>query len=86
MRGTQLNPTARLALFIPVCQATQHAHRKGIIHQDIKPSNVLVTLHDGKSVPKVIDFDVGTVLAGFGIGGLAFALAAQDTLKTCLDY
>ena len=29
----------------------------------------------------MFEFDVGTVLAGLGIGGLAFALAAQDTLK-----
>lgn len=33
------------------------------------------------AVLKLFDFDVGTVLAGLGIGGLAFALAAQDTLK-----
>ena len=43
---------------MPVCQAIQHAHQKGIIHRDIKPSNVLVTLYDGKPVPKVIDFGV----------------------------
>jgi eukaryotic-like serine/threonine-protein kinase len=55
---TQLNPRERLALFIPVCQALQHAHQKGIIHRDIKPSNVLVTLYDGKPVAKVIDFGV----------------------------
>jgi serine/threonine protein kinase/tetratricopeptide (TPR) repeat protein len=54
----RLNPRERLALFIPVCQAIQHAHQKGIIHRDIKPSNVLVTLVDGKPVPKVIDFGV----------------------------
>jgi serine/threonine protein kinase/tetratricopeptide (TPR) repeat protein len=53
-----LTPRERLELFVPVCEAIQHAHQKGIIHRDIKPSNVLVTLYDGKPVPKVIDFGV----------------------------
>jgi serine/threonine protein kinase len=54
----QLSPRERLELFIPVCQAVQHAHQKGIIHRDLKPSNVLVALYDGRPVPKVIDFGV----------------------------
>jgi eukaryotic-like serine/threonine-protein kinase len=53
-----LTPRERLELFVPVCQAIQHAHQKGIIHRDIKPSNVMVTLYDGKPVSKVIDFGV----------------------------
>jgi serine/threonine protein kinase/formylglycine-generating enzyme required for sulfatase activity len=53
-----LTPHERLALFVPVCQAVQHAHQKGIIHRDLKPSNVLIALYDGKPVPKVIDFGV----------------------------
>src|SRR5260370_81500 len=52
----RLTPKDRLELFIPVCQAIQHAHQKGIIHRDIKPSNVLVAMYDGRPVPKVIDF------------------------------
>jgi serine/threonine protein kinase/tetratricopeptide (TPR) repeat protein len=54
----RLTPRERLELFLPVCQAIQHAHQKGIIHRDIKPSNVMITLYDGEPVPKVIDFGV----------------------------
>jgi hypothetical protein len=54
----RLTPRERLELFVPVCQAIQHAHQKGIIHRDVKPSNILVTMYDDKPVPKVIDFGV----------------------------
>ncbi len=54
----KLSPQQRLELFVPVCQAIQHAHMKGVIHRDIKPSNVLIALYDDKAVPKVIDFGV----------------------------
>jgi serine/threonine protein kinase len=53
-----LSPRQRLELFIPICQAVQHAHQKGIIHRDLKPSNVLIALYDNRPVPKVIDFGV----------------------------
>ncbi len=54
----RLTPKQRLELFVPVCQAIQHAHQKGVIHRDIKPSNVLIALYDDRPVPKVIDFGV----------------------------
>ncbi len=57
-----LTPRERLELFVPVCQAIQHAHQKGIIHRDIKPTNILVTMYDGKPVPKVIDFGVAKAI------------------------
>jgi non-specific serine/threonine protein kinase/serine/threonine-protein kinase len=60
----KLTPRERLELFVPMCQAVQHAHQKGIIHRDLKPSNVLVTLYDGKPVPKIIDFGVAKAMAG----------------------
>ncbi len=58
----KLSPRERLELFVPVCQAVQHAHQKGIIHRDIKPSNVLVALYDDHPVPKVIDFGVAKAI------------------------
>src|SRR5262249_32839185 len=44
-----LTPHERLELFVPICQAIQHAHHKGIIHRDVKPANALVTLYNGKA-------------------------------------
>src|SRR5207302_9269100 len=84
-----LTPRQRLELFVPVCQAVQHAHQKGIIHRDLKPSNVLVALYDGKPVPKVIDFGVAkaagqsltekTLVNGFGniVGTLEYMSPEQ---------
>ena len=69
----RLKTADRLALFIPVCQAVQHAHQKGIIHRDLKPSNILVTLIDGQPVPKIIDF---------GIAKAANLALTQQTLFT----
>jgi non-specific serine/threonine protein kinase/serine/threonine-protein kinase len=54
----RLTTHERLTLFMKVCEGIQHAHQKGIIHRDIKPTNVLVTLQDDKPVPKIIDFGI----------------------------
>jgi serine/threonine-protein kinase len=52
----------RLRLFLQVCRAIQHAHQKGIIHRDVKPSNVLITTIDGAPFCKVIDFGIAKAI------------------------
>ncbi len=59
----KLSLRERLELFIPICEAVQHAHQKAIIHRDLKPSNILVTTQDGRTVPKIIDFGLAKTLA-----------------------
>ena len=63
-RSTASTCSARLALFRQICSAVQHAHQKGIIHRDLKPTNILVESHDGKPVPKVIDFGLAKATSG----------------------
>ncbi len=65
-----LSVAKRLDLFAQVCQAVQHAHQKGLIHRDIKPTNVLVSMQDDRPAAKVIDF------------GVAKAMQARLTEKT----
>jgi serine/threonine protein kinase/tetratricopeptide (TPR) repeat protein len=60
--ANRLTLRERLELFIPICQAVQHAHQKGVIHRDLKPSNILVAQYDDKPVPKVIDFGVAKAI------------------------
>ncbi|GMU38872.1 MAG: serine/threonine-protein kinase [Phycisphaerae bacterium] len=66
----KLSVPQRLELFRDICYAVEHAHQKGVIHRDLKPSNVLVSVADGRPLPKVIDF------------GIAKATAAPLTDKT----
>jgi len=74
----------RIAVFIPVCQAIQHAHLKGIIHRDLKPSNILVAEHEDKPIPKVIDFGLAKAL-GHQMSELTM-MTNVGTVVGTLDY
>src|SRR5215831_1914863 len=55
----QLDTRQRLALMIQVCEAVEHAHRRGVIHRDLKPGNILV---DENGQPKILDFGLARVI------------------------
>jgi serine/threonine protein kinase len=59
-RDRGLTLPERLHLFLPIVEAVAHAHARGIVHCDLKPSNVLVTM-DG--VPKLLDFGVASLIS-----------------------
>ncbi len=63
----QLATRSRIELMMQCCLAIQHAHQKGTIHRDIKPTNVMVTQVDGKPVVKVIDFGIAKALGSVGV-------------------
>lgn len=55
----RLTVADRLRLFLHVCAAVEFAHRKRVVHCDLKPANILVT-HDG--AVKLLDFGVARLL------------------------
>src|SRR5262245_11114145 len=91
---------SRIELLIQVCRGVQPAHQKGLIHLDLKPSNVLVADVEGRAVPKIIDFgmakavdvplgDVTAIVTSHGVVGTPAYMSPEalsgDDLDTRTD-
>ncbi len=60
-------------LLIPVARALQFSHQQGIIHRDVKPSNILITLSGEPmlsdfGIAKILESEKSTGLTGTGVG------------------
>lgn len=63
--GRQLAPVQRIELLREACEAVEFAHRRGVLHRDLKPGNVLVQAVDGsRPRVKVIDFGLAKIIEG----------------------
>jgi serine/threonine-protein kinase len=51
-KGKIFNETEALEIIIPVAHALQHAHKRELIHRDVKPANIILT---NEGVPKLAD-------------------------------
>lgn len=64
--GEPWPPRAAAEMILTVAEAVEYAHRHGVVHCDLKPSNILMT---GDGVPKIADFGVAKWTGSDGYWG-----------------
>ncbi len=86
----------RMRLMVQVCAAVEYAHKRLVMHRDIKPGNILI---NAQGVPKLLDFGIArpidaagiayfTTLGAQGLMTIAYAAPEQikgDDLTTAVD-
>ena len=62
----KLNLMQKLRLVVQACNAAEYGHRRGVIHRDLKPGNILVSLEAGAEIStarvRLVDFGVARIV------------------------
>lgn len=77
--GKGMHPQRFFTVFDQVIDALSHAHKRMVIHRDMKPSNILLTqTEDGRDMIKIVDFGIAKIMTGEGEEGAS----AQELTRT----
>lgn len=58
----RLKPERAVAIMLQACDALAHAHSQGVVHRDVKPSNLILLKVDSLEVLKIVDFGIAKLL------------------------
>src|SRR4051794_30906300 len=94
--GQQLSIDQSIAVMKQVLAGLDYAHNQGIVHQDVKPENILI--HErargegyaGQGLVKVTDFGLGRAAASTAVGSIVYSASLNDAagkeIAGTLDY
>jgi serine/threonine-protein kinase len=66
-RDNHIEQRRAVIIFLQACDALEHAHKKGVLHRDLKASNIMLVEEEGKKdIVKVVDFGIAKFMPSSG--------------------
>ncbi len=79
-----LSATRAVQLLLPIVDALSLAHSRGVVHRDLKPDNIFITVEGGATQPKLLDFGIAKLTDDTRFG--SSKLTQAGTLLGSPDY
>ncbi|HEY0554802.1 MAG TPA: protein kinase [Thermoanaerobaculia bacterium] len=80
-KGGPLPPDRALRLLLQMAGALSHAHRRGVIHRDVKPANILLEERDGAEHAWLTDFGIAKLLTGLDLTQIGAVLGTPSYMS-----